>query len=93
MEKFKLGKKWFWIGMVCGFHIGFGLIYGIALFLEKKFRKEALIIILWTIIWFILCSTLIVPFLKARGLLPTLVVEPRTIQFKGGFKPGDILPK
>jgi len=88
MEKFGLGKKWFWIGIVCGFHIGFGLIYGISLAFEKKFRKEAIIIIAWTIVWFVLQSQLLVPFLQTRGLYPTPVYQSSSSQTLESLIPG-----
>ena len=92
MEKFGLGKKWFWIGIVCGFHIGFGLIYGISLAFEKKFRKEAIIIIAWTITWFILTSIWLIPFLRTKGLLTTPVYQSSAQQGLESLKPGDIIP-
>ena len=75
-EKFKLGKKWFWIGIVMGFNPIFGLIYGIALLLEKAFRKEALIIIVWTLIWSLVLIPFVVgPFITAKlsKLFPQLL--------------------
>lgn len=93
MEKFGLGKKWFWIGIVCGFHIGFGLIYGIALAFEKKFRKEVMIIITWTIVWFVFQSQFLVPFLQTRGLYPVPVFESQMSQEIEALKlGGTILP-
>lgn len=45
-DKFKLGKKWFWIGVVIAILHGLsGLIFGIALITEKKYRREGLVII------------------------------------------------
>ncbi|MFA5386359.1 MAG: hypothetical protein WC297_01715 [Candidatus Paceibacterota bacterium] len=70
-QKFKLGKKWFWIGIVLGFSPVFGIIYGLSLLLERNYRKEGLIIILWAIAWFVLSSVLITPWLRAQGLLPS----------------------
>ena len=44
-DKFKLGKKWFFVGIVIALLHGLsGLIFGIALALEKKYRKEGSII-------------------------------------------------
>ncbi|MBT9169537.1 MAG: hypothetical protein DDT19_02898 [Syntrophomonadaceae bacterium] len=52
IDKFKLGKKWFWIGVVVAtLNVVAGLVYGIALAIEKDHRKEGLIIIAWAIIW------------------------------------------
>lgn len=46
-DKFKLGKKWFWIGIAIAlFNILSGLVFGIALMMEKKYRREGLIITL-----------------------------------------------
>ena len=51
-KKFKVGKKWFWIGIVIGFfNVVGGFIYGIALLFEDDFREEALIILGWTLMW------------------------------------------
>lgn len=52
MERFKLGKKWFWIGII--FSILFpliGIIYGVCLLIEKNYRKEGLIIITCAILF------------------------------------------
>jgi len=70
-EKFKLGKKWFWIGIVFGLNPIFGLIYGIALVCEKKFRKEGLIIIGWTIVWYLVFGFVLSPALVRKGYLPS----------------------
>ena len=70
MDKFKLGKKWFWIGIVMGLNPVFGLIYSIALLTEKDHRKEGIIIIAWTIIWAIISYYLSI-WLAKQGYLPT----------------------
>ena len=70
-EKFKLGKKWFWIGIVLGFSPVFGIIYGAALLFERNYRKEGSIIVLWAIVWFTVTSVLIVPWLRAKGIFPS----------------------
>ena len=55
MDKFKLYKKWFWIGLAVGIlNPILGFVYGIALVVEKDHRKEGIIIIIWTILWTII---------------------------------------
>lgn len=68
IDKFKLGKKWFWIGIVISiFNAAAGLVYGIALAIEKEHRKEGLIIIAWAIVWALAIFLLIGPYLiKSR---------------------------
>jgi hypothetical protein len=69
--QFKLGKKWFWIGMaVALFNVMGGLVYGIALLLEKEHRKEGAIIIVFAIIWFIFSGWFLGPWLMKTGILP-----------------------
>ncbi|MEK7658191.1 MAG: hypothetical protein AAB366_03350 [Patescibacteria group bacterium] len=70
--KFSFGKKWFCIGIVAGFFSVFaGLIYGIALILEKEYRKEGATIIVFSIIWKILFFWFIIPwFIEKYGFLP-----------------------
>lgn len=48
-------KKWFWIGIVIAI-IGSisGLIFGIALYREKNYKKEGLKIITLSIVWLII---------------------------------------
>ena len=70
-DKFKLGKKWFWIGIIISiFNIVGGLVYGIVLLLEKNHRKEGIIIIAWAIIWTLFSFFVIGPYLVKSGLLP-----------------------
>jgi len=67
-DKFKLGKKWFWIGLVISLlNVLSGLIFGIALMIEKKYRREGLIITLVavavavaTVTWAILKTDILV---------------------------------
>ena len=49
----KSRRKWFWIGIALSITAAPfpGLIYGIALFLEREYRKEATIIIVVSIAW------------------------------------------
>ena len=75
MDKFKLGKKWFWIGIATGFiNPILGLVYGIALAVEKDHRKEGIIIIAWTIAWAVIAYYLST-WLVERGYLPTFQMK------------------
>ena len=57
-------RKWFWIGIAVAIFSGIsGLIYGTALLREKIYKKEALLIIGWSIIWFLIFTLFILPFL------------------------------
>lgn len=48
-DKFKLYKKWFWIGIIVGFlNFVAGIIYGFALVGEPEHRKEGWIIVGWS---------------------------------------------
>ncbi len=75
-DKFKLGKKWFWIGVAIAlFNVLSGLVFGTALMLEKKYRREGLIIILVavavtvaTITWAILNTNVMVKAYQPRGV-------------------------
>ncbi len=70
-NKFGLWKKWFWVGIVVSIvNIITGLVYGIALAMEKEYRKEGYIIIVFAIAWFALSALVIVPVLYSSGLLP-----------------------
>ena len=69
-DKFQLWGKWFWIGIVMSFlNAAAGLIYGIALAIEKDHRKEGLIIIGWAIVWTLIVFLLIGPLLVKSGYL------------------------
>lgn len=69
--KFSFGKKWFCIGIAVGlFSLFPGLIYGIALILEKEYRKEGAIIIASSIIWKILLYVFILPILAKSDFFP-----------------------
>lgn len=70
MDKFKLGKKWFWIGIAMGLNPVFGLVYSIALLTEKDHRKEGLIILIWTIAWTFI-SYFLFNWLAIQGYMPT----------------------
>ena len=70
-SRFALGKKWFWIGMVVALlNVTAGLLYGIALLTEKKYRKEGLIIAIFAVVWAVVSFFLIGPWLIKSGLLP-----------------------
>lgn len=49
----KSKKKWFWVSMVISLFLPPvpGFIIGFSLLTEKPYRKEAIIIIIWTIVW------------------------------------------
>lgn len=64
-DSFKLYKKWFWIGVVIGFlNVVAGLVYGIALAMEKEHRKEGLIISAWSILSLLFIFLVIAPQLQ-----------------------------
>ena len=70
----KSKRKWFWVGMVLSIFVPpvVGLIFGISLFLEKPYRKEASIIIIWSIVWTVFLVLFVhyvlAPGLSAQGL-------------------------
>lgn len=73
VDKFKMGKKWFWMGIVVAFlHVPAGFIYGIVLLLEKNHRREGIIIIAFTVVWALISYFVINPWLidwmAAQGL-------------------------
>jgi hypothetical protein len=82
MDKFKVNKKWFWIGIVMGLNPVFGLVYGIALVTEKDHRKEGTIILIWTIVWAII-SYYLSMWLVKQGYFPTYQVKTPGSLFKG----------
>lgn len=75
-EKFKLGKKWFWIGVAISLlNVLSGLVFGIALMMEKKYRREGLIIVLVavavtvaTVTWAILNTNIMIKAYQLRGI-------------------------
>lgn len=73
-DKFALGKKWFWIGMVMALNTIMGIVYGIALVIEKKHRREGLIILVFTFAWAVFGYFILAPWLKETGILPRLQV-------------------
>jgi len=87
MDRFKLGKKWFWIGVVLSLLQPLaGLVFAIALVLERERRKEGWILI---IITFVLAigGYYLQQYLKAQG-----IYAPATLQFgRSLFKEGSII--
>lgn len=68
-DKFKLWKKWFWIGVVLAIlNSAGGLIFGITLALEKAHRKEGLIIVAIAIAWMFVIFYVISPWITSSGL-------------------------
>lgn len=64
-DKFKLWKKWFWVGIIVGFfNFLAGLVYGIALIIEPEHRKEGIIITAWSFLMFILIFAVVSPQLQ-----------------------------
>lgn len=82
-DKFKLFKKWFWIGFFVGlFNIAAGLLYGIALAIEPEHRREGVVLIVWTVFWAILTYQLGV-YLTEEGYVPRFqIVEPGKLFFQ-----------
>ncbi len=87
MDRFKLGKKWFWIGVVISLVYPLaGLIYAIALVCEKNYQKEGWILIVISLILGVIGVLLSNYFVNKGWLsLPTwhIIHSP---------KEGDILP-
>ncbi len=76
-SSFGLWKKWFWIGIVVAMgNIISGLIYGIALALEKDHRKEGIIIIVFGIVWTVVLVMWLAPWLQEVGLMKRFVSLP-----------------
>ncbi|MFH1366146.1 MAG: hypothetical protein ABIG99_02060 [Patescibacteria group bacterium] len=70
-DNFKLWTKWFWIGIIIALaNLVLGLIYGLALVIEKDKRKEGIIIIAFSVIWIIFASNFLLPWLSNAGILP-----------------------
>ncbi len=63
-DKFKLYKKWFWVGIIVGFfNLLAGIVYGIALVIEPEHRKEGLIIVSWSALVFALVIKVVLPLI------------------------------
>jgi ABC-type spermidine/putrescine transport system permease subunit I len=70
-SQFALWRKWFWIGIVAALSsMIVGLVYGIALAMEKERRKEGVIIAVFAVVWFIMTIVLVGPWLVKTGVLP-----------------------
>ncbi|MBI2406018.1 MAG: hypothetical protein HYV25_00355 [Candidatus Harrisonbacteria bacterium] len=52
-----------------------GVIYGIALALEREHRKEGATIAVWSVVM-LGVTYLITSWLQAKGILPTFIVSP-----------------
>ena len=66
-DKFKLYKKWFWVGVAVGFlNLVAGLIYAAALMTAPEHRKEGIIILIWTLAVFTILALTLGPALQAR---------------------------
>lgn len=86
MDRFKLGKKWFWIGVILSLLQPLaGLVFAIALVLEKDHRKEGGILIIVSLVIGI-GGYYFQQYLTAQGIY----IPPR-FQFIESFKEGDII--
>ena len=64
-DKFKLWKKWFWVGAVVGFfNVVAGLVYSFALMTEAEHRREGIILLVWTLSVFLLLAFLVGPYIS-----------------------------
>lgn len=70
-------SKWFWLGIILGFVAAPlpGIIYGAVLFSEKEYRRDAIIIIVWAIVYFTISAFLIGPWLREMGYLPSVQIK------------------
>lgn len=74
-SRFALGKKWFWIGIVVSLlSVVGGLVYGIALAIEKNYRKEGLIIVIFALVWAAVSLFVIAPLLVKSGFLSNYIL-------------------
>lgn len=74
-SQFGLWRKWFWIGVVVAIsNVAGGLVYGIALTLEKDRKKEGIIIAVIAIAWFIFSAFVLGPWLVSSGILPHYIL-------------------
>ena len=71
MDQFGLYKKWFWIGIVMSiFNVIAGLVYGVAVLMDKEHRKEGGILVAFALIWFFFAAFALGPWLIKSGILP-----------------------
>jgi len=67
VDKFKFPKKWFWIGAIIScLNLFAGLIYGIALIVEKEHRREGIALIVLSIIAISIIAFFVVPLLSQK---------------------------
>jgi len=70
-SQFELWRKWFWIGIIAAILSPIlGLVYGIALAIEKDRRNEGIIIVAVAIAWAFLFIFFIIPWLSNLNSLP-----------------------
>lgn len=74
----KSKRKWFWVGMAIALFLPPfpGFIFGFSLLTEKPYRREALIIICWAILWAVFTFWLGHYILGAKLLTLPRVVTP-----------------
>jgi len=71
MNQFGLYKKWFWMGIVMSlFNVVAGLIYGVAVVVDKDHRKEGAILIVFALFWFFFSAYFLGPWLMKKGIIP-----------------------
>ena len=71
MDQFALYKKWFWIGIVMSlFNVVGGLVYGVAVLMDEKHRKEGAILVAFSLVWFFFATFVLGPWLIKSGILP-----------------------
>ena len=71
MDQFGLYKKWFWIGIVMSlFNVTGGLVYGLAVLMDKEHRKEGAILVVFSLVWFFFVTFVLSPWLMKLGILP-----------------------
>jgi len=94
-DKFKLGKKWFWLGIIIAILNPLaGLVFALFLLFEKKFKKESLIILITAVILGIL-YTLFASWFAAKGyqFSPAGKLESFPVKIEGAPEIGNIIPK
>ena len=70
-DLFKMSKKGFWVGMGVGlFSLLAGLTFGISLVIEKEYRKEGLLVIIFSLLCFFIKIFIFIPWMMSLGILP-----------------------